>query len=274
MQPCRWRSSSEISWAGKSSLISSPLRYRRVRMALVAASFRRADVLEPVSLSVRRVMPTVSCSGIHDASAPTGRLPTLASGSYGERSATSPSSIWMSICRSISTSWNSTSPTTTTSRSCAGRTADSSTPGGRAIRIGSECPDPSTKSSSASSRSSCSSCRTGSKTPASASSSSSKVATPPARAGRSSGSLEHLNPRGAQVVALEKPSERERGEWYFQRYVEHLPSAGEMVLFDRSWYNRAGVERVDGLLQRRPVPHLCRAGTRVRGAADGRRDRH
>jgi polyphosphate kinase 2 len=58
--------------------------------------------------------------------------------------------------------------------------------------------------------------------------------------------LEHLNPRGAQVVALEKPSDRERGEWYFQRYVEHLPSAGEIVLFDRSWYNRAGVERVMG----------------------------
>jgi polyphosphate kinase 2 len=57
---------------------------------------------------------------------------------------------------------------------------------------------------------------------------------------------EHLNPRGATVVALEKPSERERGEWYFQRYVEHLPSAGEIVLFDRSWYNRAGVERVMG----------------------------
>jgi polyphosphate kinase 2 len=58
--------------------------------------------------------------------------------------------------------------------------------------------------------------------------------------------LEHLNPRGAQVVALEKPSEREQGEWYFQRYIEHLPSAGEIVLFDRSWYNRAGVERVMG----------------------------
>jgi polyphosphate kinase len=57
---------------------------------------------------------------------------------------------------------------------------------------------------------------------------------------------EHLNPRGATVVALEKPSERERGEWYFQRYVQHLPSVGEIVLFDRSWYNRAGVERVMG----------------------------
>ncbi len=58
--------------------------------------------------------------------------------------------------------------------------------------------------------------------------------------------MEHLNPRGARVVALEKPSDRERGEWYFQRYIQHLPSAGEMVLFDRSWYNRAGVERVMG----------------------------
>ena len=57
---------------------------------------------------------------------------------------------------------------------------------------------------------------------------------------------EHLNPRGARVVALEKPSERERTQWYFQRYVPHLPSAGEIVMFDRSWYNRAGVERVMG----------------------------
>ena len=56
--------------------------------------------------------------------------------------------------------------------------------------------------------------------------------------------MEHLNPRGARVVALEKPTELERGQWYFQRYVEHLPTAGEIVLFDRSWYNRAGVERV------------------------------
>jgi len=58
--------------------------------------------------------------------------------------------------------------------------------------------------------------------------------------------MEHLNPRGARVVALEKPSEVERGQWYFQRYVQHLPTAGELVLFDRSWYNRAGVERVMG----------------------------
>jgi polyphosphate kinase 2 len=58
--------------------------------------------------------------------------------------------------------------------------------------------------------------------------------------------MEHLNPRGARVVALEKPSEVERGQWYFQRYTQHLPTAGEIVLFDRSWYNRAGVERVMG----------------------------
>jgi len=58
--------------------------------------------------------------------------------------------------------------------------------------------------------------------------------------------MEHLNPRGAHVVALEKPSETERGQWYFQRYVQNLPTAGEIALFDRSWYNRAGVERVMG----------------------------
>jgi polyphosphate kinase 2 len=58
--------------------------------------------------------------------------------------------------------------------------------------------------------------------------------------------MEHLNPRGARVVALEKPSEVERGQWYFQRYAQHLPTRGEIVMFDRSWYNRAGVERVMG----------------------------
>ncbi|WP_198399265.1 polyphosphate kinase 2 [Caballeronia calidae] len=86
--------------------------------------------------------------------------------------------------------------------------------------------------------------------------------------------MEHLNPRGARVVALEKPSERERGQWYFQRYVEHLPTAGEIVLFDRSWYNRAGVERVMGFCTPREydefmqqVPaferHLSQSGTHV-----------
>ncbi len=58
--------------------------------------------------------------------------------------------------------------------------------------------------------------------------------------------MEHLNPRAAHVVALEKPSERELGQWYFQRYIQQLPTRGEIVLFDRSWYNRAGVERVMG----------------------------
>ncbi|MGQ0718178.1 MAG: polyphosphate kinase 2 [Pseudonocardiales bacterium] len=57
---------------------------------------------------------------------------------------------------------------------------------------------------------------------------------------------EHLNPRGARVVALEKPTEMQRTQWYFQRYIEQLPAAGEIVFFDRSWYNRAGVERVMG----------------------------
>ena len=57
---------------------------------------------------------------------------------------------------------------------------------------------------------------------------------------------EHLNPRGARVVALEKPSEQERGQWYFQRYINHLPTYGEILFFDRSWYNRAGVEKVMG----------------------------
>lgn len=58
--------------------------------------------------------------------------------------------------------------------------------------------------------------------------------------------MEHLNPRGAHVIALEKPDDREKGQWYYQRYIKHLPTTGEIVLFDRSWYNRAGVERVMG----------------------------
>lgn len=58
--------------------------------------------------------------------------------------------------------------------------------------------------------------------------------------------MEHLNPRSARVIALEKPTDKERGQWYFQRYIKHFPTKGEIVLFDRSWYNRAGVERVMG----------------------------
>lgn len=83
--------------------------------------------------------------------------------------------------------------------------------------------------------------------------------------------MEHLNPRGARVVALEKPTEMERGQWYFQRYVQHLPTRGEIVMFDRSWYNRAGVERVMGFCTKdeynefmRQAPeferNLCRSG--------------
>ncbi|WP_206536125.1 polyphosphate kinase 2 [Vibrio nigripulchritudo] len=58
--------------------------------------------------------------------------------------------------------------------------------------------------------------------------------------------MEHLNPRGAHVIALEKPNARERNQWYFQRYIQHLPTKGEIIMFDRSWYNRAGVEKVMG----------------------------
>ncbi len=69
---------------------------------------------------------------------------------------------------------------------------------------------------------------------------------------------EHLNPRGARVVALDKPTEREQSQWYFQRYVQHLPSAGEIVMFDRSWYNRAGVERVMGFCEPREYLEFMR----------------
>ena len=86
--------------------------------------------------------------------------------------------------------------------------------------------------------------------------------------------MEHLNPRGARVVALEKPSDVEKGQWYFQRYISHLPTAGEIVMFDRSWYNRAGVERVMGFCSEaeydeflRQAPeferHLVRSGVRL-----------
>ncbi len=82
--------------------------------------------------------------------------------------------------------------------------------------------------------------------------------------------MEHLNPRASRIVALEKPTDHERGQWYFQRYVKHLPSEGEMVFFDRSWYNRAGVERVMGFCDSleylefmRQVPDLERMLTRT-----------
>jgi polyphosphate kinase 2 len=70
--------------------------------------------------------------------------------------------------------------------------------------------------------------------------------------------MEPLNPRGARVVALEKPTPTEQGQWYFQRYVQHLPTRGEIVLFDRSWYNRAGVERVMGFCTEKEYQEFMR----------------
>lgn len=86
--------------------------------------------------------------------------------------------------------------------------------------------------------------------------------------------MEHLNPRSSRVVALNKPTDAERGQWFFQRYIEHLPTRGEMVFYDRSWYNRAGVERVMGFCDpaeylefMRQTPELermfARSGTRM-----------
>ena len=70
---------------------------------------------------------------------------------------------------------------------------------------------------------------------------------------------ESLNPRVCRIVALPKPTDRERTQWYFQRYVPHLPAAGELVLFDRSWYNRAGVERVMGFATEAQVQECFRS---------------
>ena len=75
---------------------------------------------------------------------------------------------------------------------------------------------------------------------------------------------QRLNPRVVRVVALPAPSERERSQWYFQRYVPHLPAGGEVVLFDRSWYNRAGVERVMGFCTETDLEEFFRIGSRVR----------
>ncbi|MBL4758277.1 MAG: polyphosphate kinase 2 [Rhizobiales bacterium] len=69
---------------------------------------------------------------------------------------------------------------------------------------------------------------------------------------------QHLNPRHAKVIALSKPTETERGEWYFQRYIDHLPTAGDIAIFDRSWYNRAGVERVMGFATPEQVQHFLK----------------
>lgn len=70
--------------------------------------------------------------------------------------------------------------------------------------------------------------------------------------------IEHINPRGCRVVALEKPTDQERTQWYFQRYIQHLPTSGEIRLFDRSWYNRAGVERVMGFCDKDQVREFLR----------------
>lgn len=83
---------------------------------------------------------------------------------------------------------------------------------------------------------------------------------------------ERLNPRGARVVALDRPTERETGQWYFQRYIAHLPTAGEIVFFDRSWYNRAACGACDGLLLEGPVRAVPRTVPGLR--ADARRRRH
>jgi len=70
--------------------------------------------------------------------------------------------------------------------------------------------------------------------------------------------MEHMNPRHARAVALSKPTEAERGQWYFQRYVKHMPTTGDIVLFDRSWYNRAGVERVMGFCDEEQLASFLR----------------
>ena len=74
--------------------------------------------------------------------------------------------------------------------------------------------------------------------------------------------MQYLNPRHARTVALSKPTETERGQWYFQRYVAHLPTAGDIVFFDRSWYNRAGVERVMGFCTQEEVQQFFREAPR------------
>ncbi len=77
--------------------------------------------------------------------------------------------------------------------------------------------------------------------------------------------MQHLNPRHARAVALPKPTEAERGQWYFQRYVPHLPTAGDITLFDRSWYNRAGVERVMGFADEAQVADFLRDAPEFEG---------
>ena len=82
---------------------------------------------------------------------------------------------------------------------------------------------------------------------------------------------QYMNPRTARVVALPKPTEKEAGQWYFQRYTEHLPTAGELVLFDRSWYNRAGVETVMGFCTAAETAEFLKQAPAYREDADQRR---
>jgi polyphosphate kinase len=82
--------------------------------------------------------------------------------------------------------------------------------------------------------------------------------------------MEHLNPRYARVVALTKPSDKEKGQWFFQRYIAHLPTAGEMVFYDRSWYNRAGVERVMGFCTPSEYLEFMRQAPELSGCWSGR----
>ncbi len=77
--------------------------------------------------------------------------------------------------------------------------------------------------------------------------------------------MQHLNPRHARAVALTKPTDTERGQWYFQRYLAHLPTRGDIVLFDRSWYNRAGVERVMGFASSDQVADFLREAPEIEG---------
>ncbi len=77
--------------------------------------------------------------------------------------------------------------------------------------------------------------------------------------------MEHLNPRHARAIALSKPTEAERGQWYFQRYVPHMPTAGNIVMFDRSWYNRAGVERVMGFCTKDQLADFLREAPQFEG---------
>jgi polyphosphate kinase len=116
-------------------------------------------------------------------------------------------------------------------------------------------------------------CRSGSRPPAPRSASCSRGATPPARAASIKAITERVSPRVFRVVALPAPTEREKSQMYVQRYMAHFPAAGEVVIFDRSWYNRAGVERVMGFCTARADQRFLRHDARC-GEGDGRLGHH